>query len=91
MATSTVVPASISDWFATPAPFNPRKHGMTARFSDLESVVTRACPLNYGADCVVYTREPLPREQVWQTTVMDTSSKWGGYGGLVSECVLCIL
>ena len=37
-----------------------------------------------GYDCVVYTANPLPIGQVWQTTILRTSRKWDGYGGLVS-------
>ena len=83
MATATtVVPADVRDWLATPAPFNADKHGTLAKFSVSNSVVERQEPEHYPYDCVVYTRDPLAVGQVWQTTVLKTTGVWNT--GLVS-------
>ena len=80
----------VSDWLRTPAPFNLKKHGPRAIFSSDNSVVERWEPEKYDADCVCYTSQPLPPGQVWEITILNTTSReW--YGGLVSGCVLYLL
>ena len=80
----------IGDWLATPAPLNTEKHGYGARFSGDNSVVEQLEPEHDpAADCVCYTSRPLPPGQVWQTTILNTTTGWGV--GLVSGCVLCLL
>ena len=89
MATSSI-PLSVNDWIATPAPLNTDKHGENARFSGDNSVVERWPPdTHYGGGCVCYTSHPLPVGQVWQTTVLNTTSEWSG--GLVSGGVVSFL
>ena len=83
------VAADVSDWIATPAPLNDKKSGERAIFSTDNSIVQRRDPERYIDGCVSYTLCPLPPGQVWQVTVLDTSTrKWGG--GLVSGCVLSL-
>ena len=77
-----------SDWLRTPAPFNLKKHGSNAIFSGDNSVVERPEPDNNPADCVCYTSRPLPPGQVWEITILNTTSGWHG---LVSGCVLYLL
>ena len=85
------VAADVSDWIVTPALLNDKKSGKRAIFSTDNSIVQRRDPERYSNDCVSYTRGPLPPGQVWQVTVLETSTrKWGGYG-LVSGCVLSLL
>ena len=83
-------PLDVSDWLRTPAPFNLKKHGPNAIFSSDKSVVERREPEQYGGDCVCdgvsYTSHPLPPGQVWEITILNTTSGW--YDGLVSGCVL---
>ena len=89
-SSTSVVPADIRDWLATPAPFNAEKYGKRALFSVSNSVVKRLKAEDTYGGCVVYTREPLSFGQVWQTTVLNTTRIiWSG--GLVSGCVLCCL
>ena len=88
-ASTSVVPADTRDWLATSAPLNTKKHGSRARFSRDDCVVERREPEDYPGDCVVYTRDPLPLGQVWQATILNSTRKWKGFGGLVSGCVLC--
>ena len=84
------VAADVSDWIVTPAPLNDKKSGKNAIFSTDNSIVQRRDPENEYLGCVSYTRGPLPPGQVWQVTVLETSTrKW--YGGLVSGCVLSFL
>ena len=84
------VAADVSDWIVTPAPLNDKKSGERAIFSTDNSIVQRRDPESYGNYCVSYTRGPLPPGQVWQVTVLETSTrKWGS--GLVSGCVLNLL
>ena len=74
------------DWLATPAPLNTEKHGPNARFTGDNSVVERWEP-EQDPYCVCYTSRPLPPGQVWQTTVLNTTTtEWPV--GLVSGCVL---
>ena len=84
-------PLDVSDWLRTPAPFNLKKHGPRAIFSGDNSVVERREPVKYGNDCVCYTSQPLPPGQVWEITILNTTSRWTYYGGLVSGCVLYLL
>ena len=83
----------VSDWIATPGPLNDKKSGVRAIFSTDNSIVQRGDPWRYVDGCVSYTRGPLPPGQVWQVTVLETSTtKWGyGYDGMVSGCVLSLL
>jgi hypothetical protein len=74
------VAADVSDWIVTPAPLNRNKCGKNAVFSSDNSVVQRRDPENRNVDCVCYTVHPLPPGQVWQTTVLETTTKW--HGGL---------
>ena len=83
-------PLDVSDWLRTPAPFNLKKHGPRAIFSSDNSVVERREPRKYGG-CVCYTSRPLPPGQVWEITILNTTSMWLGYTGLVSGCVLYLL
>ena len=79
----------VSDWLRTPAPFNLKKRGRRAIFSGDNSVVERRGPESSYSDCVCYTSHPLPPGQVWEITILNTTSMWGG--GLVSGCVLYLL
>ena len=83
------VPRNVSDWLVTPAPLNTEKHGGRAIFSGDNSVVERRRPDDYQWDCVCYTSHRLPLGQVWQITLLNTTSRWSG--GLVSGCVLFFL
>ena len=84
-------PLVVSDWLRTLATFNLKKHGPRAIFSGDNSVVEKREPDKYddGDDCVCYTSQPLPPGQVWEITILNTISRWGG--GLVSGCVLYLL
>ena len=79
-------PLDVSDWLRMPAPFNLKKHGSNAIFSGDNSVVERREPEN--PDGLSYTSHPLPPGQVWEITILNTTSGWLGYTGLVSGCVL---
>ena len=80
-------PLDVSDWLRTPDPFNLKKLGKRAIFSGDNSVVERREPEKYVSDeTVCYTSQPLPPGQVWEITILNTTSVW--YGGLVSGCVL---
>ena len=79
----------VSDWLRTPAPFNLKKHGPRAIFSSDNSVAERREPDEYGSGCVCYTSQPLPQGQVWEITILNTTS--GLLWGLVSGCVLYLL
>ncbi|CAI8054431.1 hypothetical protein GBAR_LOCUS29700, partial [Geodia barretti] len=68
------VAADVSDWIATPAPLNSNKCGKNAVFSSDNSVVQRRDP--WYEECVCYTVHPLPPGLVWQTTVLETTTKW---------------
>ena len=83
-------PRNVSDWLVTPAPLNTEKHGRRAIFSGHNSIVERRRPDDSPYDCVCYSSHRLPLGQVWQITLLNTTSKWG-YGGLVSGCVLFFL
>ena len=80
----------VSDWLRTPAPFNLKKHGKRAIFSGDNSVVERLETDKYRDGCVSYTSQPLPPGQVWEITILNTTSRWI-VGGLVSGCVLYLL
>ena len=84
------VAADVSDWIVTPAPLNDKKSGVSAIFSTDNSIVQRRDPESNPGYCVSYTRDPLPPGQVWQVTVLETSTR-KYYGGLVSGCVLSLL
>ena len=79
----------VSDWLRTPAPFNLKKRGRRAIFSGDNSVVERREPEKNHSDCVCYTSQPLPPGQVWEITILNTTSGW--LWGLVSGCVLYLL
>ena len=83
-------PLDVSDWLRTPAPFNLKKHGPRAIFSGDNSVVERQLPEIHNYDCVCYTSQPLPPGQVWEITILNTTTGWI-VGGLVSGCVLYLL
>ena len=83
------VPSSVASWSTRPAPFSTRKHGTRVEFSIDNTVAERVQPEEYH-DAVAYTADTLPLGQVWQTTILGTTTGWGG-GGLVSGCVLCFL
>ena len=82
-------PLDVSDWLPTPAPFNLKKHGWNAILSSDNSVVERGEPEKCPSESVCYTSPPLPPGQVWEVTILNTTSVW--YGGLVSGCVLYLL
>ena len=90
MAAQFVVPSSVADWTPRPAPFNVRKCGTNARFSEEASVAERVEPEEEFDDAVVYTAQPLAVGQVWRVTVQNTTRKWYGTG-LVSVWVLYFL
>ena len=78
----------VSDWLRTPAPFNLKKHGWNVTFSSDNSVVERWEHENNG-ESVCYTSQPLPPGQVWEITILNTTSRWSL--GLVSGCILYLL
>ena len=80
----SVVPSDVSDWPATTAPFNTQKYGEKVEFTGDNSIVERL-ETRRSLNFVVYTREPLPLGQVWQTTVLKTTTRTR-WGGLVSVC-----
>ena len=86
MSTNTL---DFSDWIRTAAPFNLKKHGPNAIFSGDNSIVERREHEKYDVNCVCYTSHPLPPGQVWEITILNTTSRWGY--GLVSGCVLYLL
>ena len=69
---SRVPPPDVTDWPATPAPFNTEKHGKRAVFSGENSVVRRRQPTEGLKDCVAFLGVPLPVGLVWQITVVYT-------------------
>ena len=83
------VPRNVSDWLVTPAPLNTERHGERAIFSGDNSIVERWRPDGDYSGCVCYSSHRLPLGQVWQITLLNTTSGW--YGGLVSGCVLFFL
>ena len=83
-------PRNVSDWLVTPAPLNTEKHGRRAIFSGDNSIVERRQPDVYSGGCVCYSSHRLPLGQVWQITLLNTTSGWLR-GGLVSGCVLFFL
>ena len=83
------VPRNVSDWLVTPAPLNTEKLGEGAIFSGGNSIVERQGADLYGGGCVCYTSHRVPLGQVWQITLLNTTSRWSG--GLVSGCVLFLL
>ena len=89
MAAQFVVPSSVADWTPRPAPFNVRKCGRNARFSEEASVAERVEPMEDPLNAVVYTAQPLAVGQVWRVTVQNTTRKWSA--GLVSVWVLYFL
>ena len=80
------VPRNVSDWLVTPAPLNTERHGERAIFSRDNSILERRRPGDYPGDCVCYSSHRLPLGQVWQITLLNTTSGWPF--GLVSGCVL---
>ena len=85
----SVVAADVSDWIPTPAPLNYNKSGVNAVFTSDNSILQRRNPERERLGCVGYTAHPLPLGQVWQTTVLETSTRW--INGLVSGCVPSLL
>ena len=85
----SAVAADVSDWIPTPAPLNYNKSGENAVFTSDNSILQRRVPESQILGCVSYTAHPLPLGQVWQTTVLETTTVWGG--GLVSGCVPSLL
>ena len=83
------VPRNVSDWLVTSAPLNTEKHGGRAIFYGDDSIVERRQTDDYPDGCVCYSSHRLPLGQVWQITLLNTTSRW--YGGLVSGCVLFFL
>ena len=83
-------PPDIVDWLTTSAPLDTEKHGPWARFYGDNSIVEQWEPVQVSGNCVCYTSRPLPPGQVWQTTILNATTRWSG-GGLVSGCVLCLL
>ena len=83
------VAADVSDWIPTPAPLNYNKSGVNAVFTSDNSILQRRDPERKAFDCVSYTAHPLPLGQVWQTTVLETTTIWTY--GLVSGCVPSLL
>ncbi|CAI8044655.1 hypothetical protein GBAR_LOCUS24754, partial [Geodia barretti] len=83
------VAADVSDWIATPAPFSGNKCGKNAVLSSDNSIVQRRpYPDVDVGDCVCYTVHPLPPGQVWQTTVLETTTGWrDGLGA--AGCTKC--
>ena len=80
------IPLNVSDWLVTPAPLNT---GGRAIFSGDNSIVERRQPDDYPRGCVCYSSHRLPLGQVWQITLLNTTSGWPL--GLVSGCVLFFL
>ena len=70
------VAADVSDWIPTPAPLNYNKSGVNAVFTSDNSILQRRDPESNYAGCVSYTAHPLPLGQVWQTTVLETTTRW---------------
>ena len=85
----SAVAADVSDWIRTPAPLNYNKSGENAVFTSDNSVLQRRDPVSDHGGCVSYTAHPLPLGQVWQTTVLETTTTMGY--GLVSGCVPSLL
>ena len=84
------VAADVSDWIPTPAPLNYNKSGMNAVFTSDKSILQRRDPERKAFGCVSYTAHPLPLGQVWQTTVLETTTiEW--ILGMVSGCVPSLL
>ena len=81
----SAVAADVSDWIPTPAPLNYNKSGVNAVFTSDNSILQRRDSENDYGGCVSYTAHLLPLGQVWQTTVLETTTGWGD--GLVSGCV----
>ena len=77
----TSIPSDVTNWLATPAPFNAEKHGARARFSgDDSSVVERREPDDHCDGGVAYTASPLPLGHVWQITLLNTTGRQWGFG-----------
>ena len=85
----SAVAADVSHWIPTPAPLNYNKSGRNAVFTSDNSILQRRNPESNNGDCVSYSAHPLPLGQVWQTTVLETTTSY--YGGLVSGCVPSLL
>ena len=85
----STVPTDVSDWIPTAATLNGRKCGVNARLSGDNSIVERRDPVRNYDGCICYTSLPLPVGQVWQTTVLDTTTGWWN-SGLVSGYVPCL-
>ena len=77
------VAEDVSDWIATPATLNDKSQERR-QFSSNNSIVQRRQPENERDGCVCYTVHSLPPGQVWQNTILETSTtrKWSE--GLVS-------
>ena len=80
-ASDTSTPSDVTNWLATPAPFNAEKHGARAVFSgDDSSVVERREPDDHCDGGVAYTASPLPLGHVWQITLLNTTGRQWGFG-----------
>ena len=78
----SAVAAEVSDWIPTPAPLNYNKRGVNAVFTSDNSILQRRDPKSDYDGCVSYTAHPLPLGQVWQTTVLETTTTgWGCWTG----------
>ena len=73
-----IAPYFLSDWVPRPFALNVKKCGVNAEFSEDDTVVKRKKPFVRHGGCVVYTANPLPLDQVWQTTILRTTKKWDG-------------
>ena len=89
MAAQFVVPSSVADWTPRPAPFNVKKCGTNARFSEEASVAERVEPEKYRKNAVVYTAQPLAVGQVWRVT--HCTEYHSQVGCRTSECVGTVL
>ena len=85
------VAADVSDWIPTPAPLNYNKSGVRAVFTSDNSILERRDPESDNGGCVSYTAHPLPLGQVWQATVLETTTTYTLGAGLVSGCVPSLL
>ena len=83
------VAVDVSDWIVTPAPLNDKNSGERAMFSTDNFILQRRDYENKYDGCVSYTKGPLPLVQVWQVTILETSTRRWSYG-LVSSCVLSL-
>ena len=74
------VPSSVASWSTGPAPFSTRKHGRRVKLSVDNTVAKRVQPGEDFGGAVVYTADTLPLGQVWQTTILGTTTTGWGSG-----------